>query len=133
MSYTVKFTPERYEPIAKVLESLKALRAGGKVTIAGGREELERIRYLVYEFLFHTGLKKEFKLRNLGDEILIQRKADLREVRVAKDDKGEFIESLIELWGTLEAKAALERWTKEGRITEGEGAELWERIEKIMA
>jgi len=133
MSYTAKFTPERYEPIAKVLESLKALRPGGKVTIAGGREELERIRYLVYEFLFHTGLKREFKLRNLGDELLIQRKADLREVRVAKDDKGEFIESLIELWGTLEAKAALERWKKEGRITEGEGAELWERTEKIMA
>lgn len=132
MTYSVKFTPERYEPIGKVLESLKALRPGGFVTTAGGREELARVRYLVYDFLSHTGLKKEFRIKTLGSELLIQRKEDLREVKLSVNDNGELIESLIELWGTEAAKAALERWTKEGRISEEEGAELWKSVEKIM-
>ena len=132
MTYSVKFTPERYEPIAKVLDSLKALRPGGFVTTAGGREELSRVKYLVYDFLSHTGLKKEFKLKMLEGELLIQRKADLREVSLSIKDNGALIESLIELWGTDGAKAALEDWIKVERISEEEGAELWESVSKIM-
>jgi hypothetical protein len=132
VSYSAKFIPERYEPIAKVLDSIKALRPGGFVTTAGGREELSRVKYLVYDFLSHTGLKSQFKLKMLEGELLIQRKADLREVSLSIKDNGALIESLIELWGTTEAKAALESWIKEERISEEEGAELWESVSKIM-
>lgn len=129
MGYSAKFNPARYESITKVLESLKSLLPGGRVLVSGRPEELGLTKYLVYDFLFHTGLKSQFKIKTLEGELLIQRKAaPATKVSV----EGALIESLIEFWGTPKAEAALEQWKKEERITESEGVELWQSVAKIM-
>ncbi len=137
MGYSSKFSPERYEPIAKVLEGIQALPPGKSTIVSvdpGRPEELGVIKYLVYDFLFHTGLKKNFRIKTLENELLIQRLGLRAEPKfVLQKNNQELIETLIELWGEPEAKAQLESWIKEGKISAEDGDELWASVEKIMS
>jgi len=138
MSYSKHFNPARYEPIAKVLEAVQALRPGGRLTITGASsEELGQTRYLVYDFLWHMGLKEMFRLRTLGEgTLLIQRLGlgDSVKVEIAANTKrGEMIETLIELWDTEAAKDQLKEWVDSRKISAEDGDELWTSVQKIMA
>uniref|UniRef100_A0A6M3JXR0 Uncharacterized protein n=1 Tax=viral metagenome TaxID=1070528 RepID=A0A6M3JXR0_9ZZZZ len=72
MTYTKTFNPEKFAPIASVLEQLQALVPGEKLTISlKTKAEQTNLRWLVYDWLHHMGLKEVFRLRveDLGLEI----------------------------------------------------------------
>jgi hypothetical protein len=137
MGYSKKFSPERYEPIAKVLEAIQALEPGKSFILSvdpGRPEELGLIKYLVYDFLFHTGLKKNFRIKTLENELLILRLGLRAEPKfVLQKNNQELIETLIELWDTEAAKVRLKEWVDSGKISAEDGDELWKSVQKIMA
>jgi hypothetical protein len=135
MGYSKIFKPERYESIAKVLEAVQTLHPGGRLTISGGsKEELGVIRYLVYDFLWHMGLKGKFRVKTLESSLLVLRLGFREEPKVRVErEQGELVEALIELWDTKAAEAQLKEWVSSGKISTEEGDELWKSVEKIMA
>jgi len=134
VGYSKTFNSEKYKSIAKVLDSIQSLAPGGRVIVSEAPGlGIGIVRYLVYDFLFHTRLKAQFRLKTLGTELLIQRLGSGEALKVeVQVGRGEMIEALIELWGTAEARAALEEWIKASKISPEEGNELWESVQKIM-
>jgi len=135
VGYSKTFTPKRYEPIAKVLEAVQRLEPGERLIVSEAPGvEIGLVRYLVYDFLFHTGLKERFRLKTLGTELLIQRLGTGEGLKVElQKSNQEFIETLIELWGSTDAEEALKGWVLSGKISAEDGDELWASVERIMA
>ena len=142
MTYSKTFNPTRYAPLGTSLEDIQKLTPGEHLVLpAVDGKAMGRARLLVYDWLWHTGLKGEFKIKVLSaTEILITRR--LRSVLVEEEGRGNrgklaeasapFVETLIDLWGTKEAARAVDKWISNGRLTKEEGEALWNKVDEIM-
>ncbi len=71
--YSKIYIPERYEELGSILTKIQSLEPGGKVELRGLGEETNRVRYQIYEWLYHMGLKKLFRLKQDLDTLTIRR------------------------------------------------------------
>lgn len=138
MSYTKTYKEGRYEPISAALEELKVLEPGQRIVLAcASGESAGKTRLLIYDWLHHTGLKAQFKIRTLGTaEIMVQRlEGGPLVARIEQVDSriSPFVEQLIEAWGLPEAEGLMAKWVSERVFSEAEAEELWKRVEKIMS
>lgn len=137
MTYTRKFTPERYRPITEVISKLEKLRSGGRVVISGlERETLMRVRYLVYDWLSHMGVKESYRLKMdyPRKELIVQHLGSPEELRVRVEVGGVSDELMKELIDNEErAKDLVEEWVSEGRVTKNEGEELLSALEQVLS
>ena len=139
MTYSKTFNSARYAPLGDSLESIQRLAPGEHLVLpAVDGKAMGRARLLVYDWLWHTGLKAEFKIKVLSEsELLITRR--LRSVLVEegksvrlREKAAPFVETLIDLWGTKEALRAMDEWISNGRLTKEEGEALWNKVDEIM-
>jgi len=62
MSYEKPLTPTQYSEIAQYITKLKEMQAGSTFTLTGFGKDLSRVRFLIYKWLFHNGLKHSFRI-----------------------------------------------------------------------
>jgi hypothetical protein len=64
VSYTQSFSEDKYASIQVALDQLPGLEAGGEVTLSNlNLHEVGHIRWLVYDYLHHMGVKNQFRMR----------------------------------------------------------------------
>jgi hypothetical protein len=137
MSYSKVFSPEKYEVISNVIEAVSGLTPGGSISITNKEPEaMEKTRYLVYDYFHHMGLKSKFRIKMIGEMIVIQRlgfRSESEIVTFGEKFDSSMIERLIELWGEPEAEATLKNWIETKAISLEEGEELWTHVKRIMS
>ena len=75
--YSKTFVPERYSRISSLLEKVQALEEGGKVVLSGiEKREIGEVRWLLYDWLYHMQLKKQFKLREEDFSLIVERRRE---------------------------------------------------------
>lgn len=75
--YSKTFVPERYSRISSLLEKVQALEEGGKVVLSGiEKREIGEVRWLLYDWLYHMQLKKQFKLREEDFSLTVERRRE---------------------------------------------------------
>jgi hypothetical protein len=148
MSYSKKLTPEKFEELEETIQKILDLKPGMGISVScESPEDLVRIRYKIYDFLFHMELKGKFRLRVLNPRQLVIQRLGFAAVTEAvsfgvpipqapgqaREFPKTMIERLIELWGEAEARAQLEAWVEAKAISKEEGEELWEHVTRIMS
>lgn len=137
MSYSKKFSPEKYEGIAGILEKIQGMSPGARVTVSGVEAAaLVEIRYLIYDFLHQMGVKKLYKIRSLENALLIQRLGFKDEPKVlVEEEHSPKLEALIDAWETpnVNPELMLKVWVDTGELTREEGDALWEKVKRIMS
>jgi len=77
--YTKNFNPERYKDIKDILEKIQALEPGSRLSIKGlRRDEIHQLRWLLYDWMFHMGIKSKFQLRQDENELIVRRKGKMK-------------------------------------------------------
>lgn len=72
--YSKNFNPSKYKPIADLLGQIQVLEKGGSLWVNDlSREELHNTRWLLYDWLSHQGLKKNYRIRVLEGDLRISR------------------------------------------------------------
>lgn len=75
--YSKTFVPERYSRISSLLEKVQALEEGGRVVLSGlETREIGEVRWLLYDWLYHMQLKKQFRLREEEFSLIIERQRE---------------------------------------------------------
>ncbi len=97
MSYKMK--AEDWDTVTPIAARLAELKPYASLTLKDEPENLDRIRYIIYAWLYETGQKKFFKLIRKGKEQLeIMRKGTLAPEIAVIDKVHDFVsECLIEL------------------------------------
>jgi len=62
MSYEKPLSPNQEADIAPYIDKLKTMAAGSSFTLSGFGKDLSRVRFLIYKWLFHNGLKHNFRI-----------------------------------------------------------------------
>ena len=75
--YSKTFRPERYSRISSLLEKVQALEEGGKVVLPGlETREIGEVRWLLYDWLYHMQLKKQFCVREEDFSLVVERRRE---------------------------------------------------------
>lgn len=138
MSYTKRFDKEKYDDLSWVTEKLKLLKPGGRLVVGPfrGERQLNRARFMLYDWLNHMGLKQLFRVRTRlrqGElEVENLQWPEGAEVTVVQGMKRteRLLEELV-LAG--EPKKKIEQWVRERRISNQDGVELLQRLEEILS
>jgi len=136
MTYSKSFTPSKYTSISTALEKLQSLKPGARaVFVSVSPEAQARLRYLLYDYLHHSGLKAAFRLKTLGPtELMLQRlhQSLIRRTEDIDEKMSPYVEALIEVWGTGRAEALIGLWKVEKDMDDEEATALWARVSEIM-
>lgn len=62
MSYGTALNQSQHAEIAPYLSRIEAMQPGSSFTLSGFCKDLSRVRFLIYKYLFHNGLKQSFKI-----------------------------------------------------------------------
>lgn len=72
MSYSYKFSLERYTSIEKFIEQLGALEEGKTLSIElSSSAEAEKTRWLFYDYLHHIGASSSYRIKRIQNFLLI--------------------------------------------------------------
>ena len=133
MSYTVNFKEERYAPIKHAIESLEGLQVGDRVVMEEvDLTQIGTIKYLLYDWLYHKGLKTMFKVgSNLSRrEIWVERRLPIGAMRIRKETTNQRL--LEELIISEEPEKLVGKWVEKKEITETQGERLLDNLSKIL-
>jgi len=136
MTYTKTFNPEKFAPIASILEQLQALVPGEKLTISlKTKSEQTNLRWLVYDWLHHMGLKKVFRLRIEDLDLEIKRRIEPEfEINISSPIGRAHLDKLLKETITSSEPIEFLRSKKEaGKISAEEFGWLLGKYDKIMA
>lgn len=97
MSYKIKETD--YEVIVPIAEKLCALADYESLILKDSKDNVDRLRYLLYAWLYESGQKKRFKvIRRSPEQLEVLRKGNLAPEYSVVDRVNEFVrDHLIEL------------------------------------
>ena len=95
MGYTKNYKPEKFLPIARQLEEIGEMLPGQSYEIKGSTETLTTVRWLVYDWLSHQGLRGSFKIRALPGRLLIECKAKMEQIEGRNLDGDHEVESAL--------------------------------------
>jgi len=138
MAYTTKWDQSRYEGISLILKDMIALEDGGSLLLSfSSREDLVRTRYLIYDWLSHQGLKKNFKIRTRFERLalLVEKSGFSPEVVVEKGREPlspRLEEILKDLLQWEKPQEALLELLKKEEISGGDFDRLRENLRRIF-
>ena len=142
MSYTTTFDEKKYAPIREAIEQLPGLEPGGEVIISGLSDyELNRARWLLYDYLFHTGAKSGFRVKQDAEKNeIIVRRIGIKSQPIVTVSRGGVPASLDSLLAELvalddlkQAEDRLGEWVQEGRITAVQLGQLLVELRRAMS
>lgn len=74
MTYSKTFKEGKYLPIASLLERMQSLEDGESIHVpCGSAPEVNRLRFLVYDWLAQQGLKKFFRIFTKASSVEIRK------------------------------------------------------------
>lgn len=135
MAYSRKFTEKKYLQITSILEELQALQEGEILLVRDlVGEDVLRVRWLLYDWLRHQGLKRLFTIRTEGNTLKIKKKPEwIKNLRVISAPLNKESEKLLEQTFVFSDKKKVKAFL----VIEGTPEELQEQIlerwEKVMA
>ena len=136
MTYTKSFSPDDYELIAPTLQKIQDLKDGERLVLSGlSPEDKAALRYKLYNWLHHTGLKKHFRIKTLQKDLVVMRKSFTGlQTFLEKDSLESSVEEIFkEMIQSDEPKALAKTKAQEGTITEEQALDLIERYNKVMS
>lgn len=137
MTYTRVFNPKRYRVIEGVIPKIEGLSPGGRVIVSGlEREALARVRYLLYDWLSHMGLKESFKIKMdyAREELTVQHQGAPESLRVRVELPSVRDDLMRELIANEErAEDLVNEWLREGKVTKEEAVELMAALAQVLA
>jgi len=134
MTYTKKFNAAKFTHLTETFKNLLDLPPGGKLTL-GGMEigTLFRTRWLVYDWLHHMGLRKQFKVSQREGELVIIRKGGPSPILKRETPSLAELEPLLkDMLQVDDAVAWLREARREKKITAEEMGILLDRYNEIM-
>jgi len=136
MSYPTKFNPERYKEIEGILIDLKEMLPGSRMTLRGlNPESLSRIRTLLYEWLYHTEMKRSFTLKSLVGDLIVIRKGmpESATVEIEKPGIGANLDAFLkQSFQEEDGTTYFKRLYDEKKIDIGEYGRLLDEYGRIM-
>lgn len=134
MSYTVRFDETKFAPIAPLLAEIQNMAPGDKLRLVLREVEKPRLRWLVYDWLHHQGLKSQFVIKTFDAELWILRKGKLnlsieKETAPLPLEIENLLREMILANSPEPARLAL----REERINPEAFAAVVDRFEKIMS
>ena len=71
MAYTKTFNPDKFMPLASHLERILELQPDERYEFKGmTSSQVVKLRWLLYDWLHHTGLKSRFRIKQIGTTTL---------------------------------------------------------------
>lgn len=134
--YSKIYNPKRYEEIKDLLEAISELEEGGRLTLDPlPKEDRNRVRYLIYDWLYHMSMKQGFRLQEEDGHLIIRRRAELRGVSfsVEQPPLPSHLDSSFKELLTLGSEEEVARALEEANLEEGEAALLRRHWERVMA
>ena len=134
MTYTKKFNPAKFTHLEETFKTLLDLSPGEKLTVGGvGVESLHSTRWLIYDWLYHMGMNKKFKISEREGELVIIRKGGAIPTLRRETPTLKQLEPLLEeMLGSKDASLWLREARREERITAEEMGILLDRYNKVM-
>ena len=137
MTYSSTYDPNRYTSISQAIRSIENMRSGGRIVIDGlEREVIGRMRYLLYDWMSHLGIKKSYRIRSdpHRGEITILHLGMSDTMNIREDVPNTEVENLVgELIGIENPEDIVEQWIKEKRTNIIGGAEILRRLGEILS
>ena len=137
MAYSRTFNPEKYSQISEHLARLETLEPGQRLRLSGftNLDELERAKWLIYDWLHHMSLKPLFRVLTDYDqrELLLKRLgiSPLRQtVEVPLDQAQEAL--LKQLILSDEPEATLRQWVSTGKVGIKEALDLERALARTL-
>lgn len=131
MGYRVK--AEDWEIVTPIAERLSALREYESMMLKDSPPAIDRLRHLLYSWLYESGQKSNYKLMRRGPEqIEILRKGTLRPEVSIVDKVAEFVrDNLVELEDESDVSGRIREAVQGNFLSLEEGARAlteWQRI-----
>ena len=73
MTYMNEYNPDKFEPIKDILEKIQDLSPGARITLKNFdcEEAKSKVRWLLYNWMYHNQLKPFYRIRQLPGELEI--------------------------------------------------------------
>lgn len=142
MTYTLKFDEKKYAPIQQALDELAVLEPGGEVQIANlTLTDLGKARWLIYDYLSHTGAKSRFRVRVDRDRLTITiRRIGFSTQPQIISTRGSLptpleplLQELIALDNLEKAEKLLGEWAQTGKVSAIELGQLLLELRRVMS
>ena len=132
--YSKIFKPERYKPIKTLLKEVQELDFGAVATVKGSTEDISTTRFLLYDWLFHMGLRGVYKLQLINESWLVVTKKRSPKLGVLSGMAlSSSLESHMRELVVIFDKEEMETKLKELQLTQEDAQALREAWEKVMA
>ena len=140
MSYMNKYDPEKFKEIEDVLLKIQDLSPGARLSLSNFdcEEGKQKMRWLLYNWMYHNQLKQYYRIRQFPNELEIVKLGGFGNVRVDRKDAplGARLDMIITdmIKSTDEESAIQVARTKrdEGHITSEEFGIVMEKYGDVM-
>lgn len=135
--YSKQFDQKRYEPISRAVGQIEKLSPGGKVTIENlTREQMVRVRYLLYDWMSHLGVKQSYRIRTdySTKQITVTHLGAYENMDVSISQGSKYLEPFVEqLIGLENPEEQIRLWITEKKLNVEQGAEILRSLKEVMA
>lgn len=130
--YTKKFNPDHYEELAPLLEQIQDLEEGSSLLVSASPKESREMRWLLYDWLHHMGLKSLFRIQDEEGGFRVRRRGFSFEFSLEEGPLPPSLALLFRELLSLSREEAKERLGKERGIEEKEKEQLLKRWKRVM-
>lgn len=141
MTYTKTFDEAKFTEIEDLLKQLTNLESGGEVSISHlNAHEMAHVRWLIYDWLHHMGVKGKFRVRTDPERgALVVRRLGLTSTPHVEVNRSglpsglaRILEDLVALDDQRQAEQKLELLVSEKKISHGEFGELLLELRRVF-
>ena len=133
--YSKTYNPKRYEEISELLEAVSTLEEGGRLTLSPSpKEDRGRVRYLIYDWLYHMSMKKSFRLQEEEGCLIIRRRPSLTNItfQVEQPPLPSHLDSLFKELLIIDSLEEVKKSLEGQQLGEGEAALLQRHWKRVM-
>lgn len=96
MAYTKVFSGKKFAPLSSILEEIAVLPEGKAFLLEVDGKEREKVRFLLYDWLYHMEIKEKFRVKKVGQGLLVERKSQLVVSGRALGEEAQRIQEVVE-------------------------------------
>lgn len=139
MTYTKVFDEAKYNEIKAITEELLTLESGSEMSISGlNPHELTHTRWLVYDWLYHNGVKHLFRVKTEKSTLLIKRigLTSIPRIEIVNENLsvgvGKILAELVALDNLQQAEAKLTQMAMDKQVSATELGQLLLELRRIF-
>ena len=139
MTYTKILDEAKYTEIRAITDELATLTAGEETSVSGlNPHELAHTRWLIYDWLYHNGVKNLFRVKTERDSLIIKRTGNTSIPRIEKRNSNlalgaqRILAELVALDNLKAAETKLMQMAMDKQISTTELGELLLELRRIF-